>query len=118
MNDSPEPTQEELAARFLPRLQAELRALEDASERTADDRRPVELDQQSVGRLSRMDALQQQAMAAAQDARRHARGRAVAAAMLRMESGEFGFCDACGGFIGLARLDLEPTVMRCRDCAR
>lgn len=112
-----DPDPEELKTAFLPRLREELESLRSASEQTAEDRRPVELDQQSVGRLSRMDALQQQAMAAAQDARRHARGRALEAAIRRIESGEFGWCDSCGTFIGMRRLELDPTVMRCRDCA-
>lgn len=112
-----EPTQKELKALFLKRLEEELRTLREASEHTAADRRPVELDQQSVGRLSRMDAMQQQAMASAQETRRSGRGRALEAAMARIEIGEFGWCDECGDFIGLGRLELDPTVMRCRDCA-
>ncbi len=112
-----EPSDTELRARFLPRLKEELAALQAASSRTSDSRKPVELDQQSVGRLSRMDAMQQQAMSAAQDARRHGRVRAIEAAMRRIETGEFGWCARCGDFIGLKRLDLDPTIMRCRDCA-
>lgn len=112
-----EPTQKDLKALFLIRLEEELRALREASKQTAVDRRPVELDQQSVGRLSRMDAMQQQAMASAQEARRSGRGRALEAAIARIEIGEFGWCDECGDFIGLGRLELDPTVMRCRDCA-
>jgi len=112
-----EPDSDSLGPAFLPRLLDELRALRDASAETSDDRRPVELDQQSVGRLSRMDALQQQAMAAAQEARRAGRIRALEAAMVRIEAGEFGWCDACGEPIAARRLELEPTVMRCRDCA-
>ncbi|MFI0397089.1 TraR/DksA family transcriptional regulator [Paracoccus jiaweipingae] len=112
-----DPTSEELKAKFLPRLQDELQSLRAASMQTAADRRPVELDQQSVGRLSRMDAMQQRAMAAAQETRRHGRVRALEAAIRRIDGGEFGWCDDCGGFIGLRRLELEPTVIRCRDCA-
>jgi DnaK suppressor protein len=106
-----------LKSRFLPRLRDELEALRRDSEETAEHRRPVELDQQSVGRLSRMDAMQQQAMAAAQDARRHTRLRALEAAIGRIESGEFGWCHACGEFIGDKRLDLDPTLTRCIACA-
>jgi DnaK suppressor protein len=95
-----DPTPEELKTAFLLRLRDELDALWSASAQTAADRRPVELDQQSVGRLSRMDAMQQQAMAAAQETRRLGRARALEAAI-----------------IGLRRLELEPTVMRCRNCA-
>lgn len=112
-----EPTREELKATFLSRLEKELRGLRNASVHTAADRRPVELDQQSVGRLSRMDAMQQQAMAAAQETRRHGRIKALEAAIRRIEAGEFGFCNDCGEFIGLPRLELDPTIMRCRDCA-
>jgi DnaK suppressor protein len=57
-------------------------------------------------------------MTRAQEARRNARIRALEAAILRIEAGEFGRCDDCGKFIGLRRLDLDPTVMRCTDCAR
>lgn len=105
------------ASRYLPRIREERAALRDASDETARDRVPVELDQQSVGRLSRMDALQQQAMATAQENRRRARIRALDAAIRRIETGDFGWCDACGEAIGAGRLDLDPAVMRCRDCA-
>ncbi len=108
---------EDLRARFEPLLRAELAALAEASGATTDDRKPVELDQQSVGRLSRMDALQGQAMAAALEARRAGRGRAIAAALTRMEEGEFGYCEDCGEPIALKRLELDPTVVRCVSCA-
>lgn len=111
-----EPSPDDLRALFLPQLEEDLRSLRDASKQTAADRKPVELDQQSVGRLSRMDAMQQQAMAAAQETRRNGRIRALEAAITRIHSKEFGWCDDCGEFIGLRRLELDPTVMRCRDC--
>lgn len=112
------PTPEQLKIGFLSRLQEELALVRQASDATASDRKPVILDQQSVGRLSRMDAMQQQAMAAAQDTRRHGRIRALEAAIVRIEKDDFGWCDACGDYIGDRRLELDPTTMRCRDCAR
>ncbi len=112
-----DPTDTALAARYRPPLEAELGELATASTATAADRRPVELDQQSVGRLSRMDAIQNQAMAASAEARRKGRARALAAALERIEAGDFGFCDECGDFIGWRRLDLDPTAMRCIGCA-
>ena len=112
-----DPTSETLNAQFLPRLRTEQAALRDASDATAGHRRPVELDQQSIGRLSRMDAMQQQAMATAQDGRRHARIRAIEAAIRRIERDEFGWCEACGEFIGDRRLNLDPTLVRCVGCA-
>ncbi|TGD41777.1 TraR/DksA family transcriptional regulator [Pseudotabrizicola sediminis] len=113
-----EPTPEQLRSRFLPRLREELDELHEASGATIEHRKPVELDQQSVGRLSRMDAMQQQAMATALDARRNGRIRALEAALQRLEGEHFGWCDACGEFIGEKRLELDPTIMRCRACAK
>lgn len=82
-----------------------------------DGQAVVTLDQQSVGRLSRMDALQSQAMARATQGRRDAQRRALASALARLEAGEFGYCDACGDEIAEARLVLDPTAMRCISCA-
>lgn len=113
-----EPDPVELHSRYSARLLAEAGTLQAASNETSADRQPVKLDQQSVGRLSRMDAMQQQAMAAAQEARRRGRLRAIEAALRRLDGDEFGYCSDCGGFIGFERLDLDPTVMRCIDCAR
>lgn len=113
-----QPTSDQLRIQFLPRLREELDALRLASGATAEHRKPVELDQQSVGRLSRMDAMQQQAMANAVDGRRNGRIRAVEAALHRIEGEDFGWCDACGEFIGEKRLELDPTIMRCRECAK
>ncbi|MCC5986426.1 MAG: TraR/DksA C4-type zinc finger protein [Pararhodobacter sp.] len=114
-----EPTPETLRSRYRARLLTEAETLRAASGQTGADRKPVALDQQSVGRLSRMDAMQQQAMAAAQEARRAARLRAITAALARLEDGdEFGWCEDCGEFIGLKRLDLDPVLTRCVACAR
>lgn len=107
-----------LARTLRPRLLAELEELRETSEQTSAARKPVMLDQQSVGRLSRMDAMQQQAMAAAQEARRLGRVRAIDAALARIDSGEFGWCDDCGDFIGQRRLEYDPCLMLCLDCAR
>ena len=112
-----EPTNEELRVRYLRRLREELAALSEASESTSEQRRPVELDQQSTGRLSRMDALQNQAMATGSEARRQARRSALNATIERLGPGDFGWCDECGEFIGIKRLDLDPTFARCVRCS-
>ncbi len=85
---------------------------------TLADRRPVELDQQSVGRLSRMDALQVQAMAQAQEGRRQDQLRRIDAALQRLADGEYGACVECGEDIPAKRLEIDPTVVRCVDCAK
>ena len=104
-------------AEYRARLDAALAALDAGDEIGADDRRTVELDQQSVGRLSRMDALQRQAMAAAQSRRRGAERQRIHAALDRIDEGEFGYCEDCGEEIAPKRLDLDPTVTRCISCA-
>ena len=112
-----DPSPEELRARFETRLRGELQDLAASSENTSNDRKPVTLDQQSVGRLSRMDAMQGQAMAAAVDARRRGRGKAIESALERLAGEDFGWCDDCGEFIGMKRLDLDPVLTRCISCA-
>ncbi len=87
-------------------------------EAVKDDRRPVELDQQSVGRLSRMDALQQQAMAQAQTRRRQAQIMRIDSALARLDEGEFGYCTDCGEEVGVNRLTLDPAIALCLSCAK
>jgi DnaK suppressor protein len=77
----------------------------------------VVLDQQSVGRLSRMDALQSQAMARAQQTRRDGQRRRLAAALDRLAQGEFGWCEDCGEPIAPRRLEFDPAATRCVSCA-
>ncbi|MEX0301012.1 MAG: TraR/DksA family transcriptional regulator [Leisingera sp.] len=77
----------------------------------------VELDQQMVGRLSRMDALQMQAMAKAQAARRAAEALRLQAALARMDEAEYGYCEDCGEDIALKRLLLDPAALKCISCA-
>ena len=84
----------------------------------ADSRAPVELDQTRVGRLSRMDAMQQQAMALEADRRRTIELHRIEAALKRIEDGEYGYCLQCGGEIAAKRLDLDPTAPLCINCAR
>ena len=77
----------------------------------------VELDQQAIGRLSRQDALQNQVMAKATQARRQVERTRLAAALVRMDDGEFGYCEECGDEIAQGRLELDPAATRCVDCA-
>ena len=104
--------------KFRERLDQEAAELRAADANTADDRAPVELDQTQVGRLSRMDAMQQQSMAAAQSRRRSGRLKAIEAALKRMDQDDYGWCDECGEEIPAGRLNLDPCATRCVDCAR
>lgn len=110
-----------MGTRKLKEFQARLRALAaqitDAEQKSADERAPVELDQQMVGRLSRMDALQVQAMAKETSRRRTAELRRVEAALARIGEGEFGYCLECGEEIAVRRLELDPAAPLCITCA-
>ena len=77
----------------------------------------VELDQSKMGRLTRMDALQNQQMALEAQRRRKIKIRKIDAAWQRIESGEFGFCTYCDEKIENERLEFDPTAVYCIDCA-
>ena len=104
-------------AEFRALLQARKAELEDLRRSSGEARAVVELDQQSVGRLSRMDALQGQAMALEQDRRREKELARVEAALARIDSGDYGFCIACDEPIPEKRLRLDPAIPTCVDCA-
>lgn len=98
-------------------LQARLAELEKEDRTNADSRDTVTLQQDSVGRLSRMDALQQQAMAQATQKRREVEKQRIRAALARLDQGEWGWCLTCGEEIAEARLHHDPGVTQCVGCA-
>ena len=98
----------------LTELREEIEAL---SEVTEEARQPVELDQTMVGRLSRMDALQTQAMQLETERRRAVEIQRIDSAQPRIDEGEFGHCVSCGVDIELKRLENDPTTPTCFDCA-
>lgn len=98
-------------------LNAQLQALDEEDALGRDAAAPVQLEQDSVGRLSRIDAMQMQAMALAQQQRRARQRRQVEAALDRIATGEFGYCLACGDEIAEARLRNNPAVATCIACA-
>ena len=98
-------------------IQQRLNDLAAQSTAGQDARSVVTLDQQAVGRLSRMDALQNQAMAKAQQARRDTEAHRLRAALARMDEDEFGYCEACGEPIPRGRLELNLAATKCVSCA-
>ncbi len=102
---------------FLAKLNGRKRELQELSEISAQDRQVVSLDQQSVGRLSRMDALQRQAMAEAQERQRAQELVRIEQALRRLADGEFGYCMACGEEIAEGRLNVDPAATHCITCA-
>jgi DnaK suppressor protein len=93
---------------------AELEAL---SEMAREAREVVQLDQQSVGRLSRMDAMQARAMALANERQRAAELGRIAAALHRLDAGSYGECLDCGEEIAPRRLAVDPAATLCIACA-
>ncbi|MED5602192.1 MAG: TraR/DksA C4-type zinc finger protein [Pseudomonadota bacterium] len=106
---------------WLETLKQQLEALrETLSEEDAEAdnaTRPVELDQASVGRLSRMDAMQRQAMALETRRRNALRLKKVELALVRIEQGEYGLCEDCDEEINPKRLRFDPTTTLCLACA-
>lgn len=110
--------------RLEPAERAELRAdldalvveLRESLEGSADAARPVELDQPAVGRVSRIDAIQQQKMLEATRASQRVRLQQIRSALARFEENEYGECQGCGEQIGYARLKARPESAFCIEC--
>lgn len=92
--------------------------VQELSDDSAEARDTVTLDQTTVGRLSRMDSLQQQAMAEATERQRAAEQSRIEAALSRIEEGEYGYCLNCGEEIAEERLKIDPAATHCIKCAK
>lgn len=101
-------------------LEQRRKELEQISELSAESRETVVLDQSSVGRLSRIDSLQQQAMAQATERQRISELARIDAALTRInqDEDEYGYCAACGEEIAEKRLAIDPSATRCIKCAK
>ncbi|NVO55611.1 TraR/DksA C4-type zinc finger protein [Rhodobacteraceae bacterium B1Z28] len=108
---------EKKRAYFETRIRERMAELDDLSTSGQQAQAIVELDQQAVGRLSRMDALQNQAMAKAQQANRDLEDRRLQAALIRIREDEYGYCEDCGDEIPDRRLDLDLAASKCISCA-
>lgn len=111
---------EELTGEQIRELEADLRVLqreiEEALEQSKASSEPVELDQAAVGRVSRMDAIQQQSMAKANREALQLRARQVRAALSAIEDDEYGWCRRCDEPIGFGRLKAKPEAPFCLRC--
>ena len=77
--------------------------------------KPVGLDQ-PIGRLSRMDALQQQSMTQASRRAAEVRISKIDNAINRINRDGYGYCLECEEEIGYARLHAQPEAPFCLDC--
>lgn len=99
-------------------LEARRAELKQRQQANQESRATVELDQMRVGRLSRMDALQGQAMAQETERRRNRELQRIDAALERLDTDEYGYCVTCGDEISVKRLELDPAAAVCIDCAK
>ena len=94
-------------------LKAEIEATLSRSQEAAQ---PVQLDQQAIGRVSRIDAIQQQKMVEANRARQKIRLSQVKAALNAIDEDDYGYCRRCEEEIELRRLMAKPESAICLDC--
>jgi len=82
---------------------------------TSEAARPVDLGL-PIGRVSRVDAMQQQSMLAANRTSATRRRQQVDAALRRIAEDEYGDCAACGEAIDPRRLEAQPEAALCIRC--
>ncbi|GAB1264455.1 TraR/DksA family transcriptional regulator [Aurantivibrio infirmus] len=99
---------------LLEKLRTQLVETKNADQQSTDI---VKLDQTSVGRLSRMDALQSQAMALETARRNQQQLKKIQAALKRINEDEYGYCLTCGDEINIKRLQYNPAAENCIACA-
>lgn len=97
-------------------LLSQQQELVDLLNNAGDSTGPVTLDQQSVGRVSRIDAIQQQQMALASQQQATDMLKRTELALRRIDDGEYGDCMQCGEPIAYARLQAQPFANLCIDC--
>ena len=97
-------------------LEALIESLEAALAESAEAAKPVRLDQDAVGRVSRIDAIQQQQMVEAGRRSITSRIQLARSALARLAADEYGDCLACGEAIDPARLAARPESLHCVEC--
>ena len=97
---------------FRNRLEALAQEVNEALNSSKDSANVVELDT-AFGRLSRMDAMQNQQMALELRRRQENQVLRIETALKRMDQGRYGFCGKCQGPIPEERLEVSPDVVMC-----
>jgi DnaK suppressor protein len=98
-------------------LERQLKKLQRSMRTTTRAMKPVQLDQTSVGRLSRIDNLQTQGLTAGLQAREQAKLGQILEALKRMERESYGTCVVCGEPVAFERLMVFPEAPNCAACA-
>ena len=95
-----------------------LNKLERSLKISGESARPRDLEQDTVGRLSRIDAIQNAGLNANLEERERQQLRQVVDALRRIEEGTYGACNGCGGPIPFERLLVFPETLACTACSR
>lgn len=82
-----------------------------------DEAKPVDLDQ-PIGRLSRMDAIQQQQMALNSKKQFELTLKQIDQALKKLETGDYGICVSCEEEIDEKRLLAKPETPFCINCQK
>jgi DnaK suppressor protein len=98
-------------------LRREKSKLEETMFSAKESASTVNLDQSSVGRLSRMDAMQSQAVALDSRRRMKVQLTRIDAALKRIDEEEYGYCAMCDEEINRRRLEVDPANPFCVQCA-
>lgn len=102
--------------RFRLRLETMLAELQATVGEKTDSTATVQLDT-SIGRISRIDAIQSQQIALGLKARQQQSIQRVTTALQAIRDGRYGQCRRCKGPIALERLDAQPDAVLCIRCA-
>lgn len=97
-------------------LERQLGRLAKSMKVTEEALRPVELDQTAVGRLSRIDSIQNQSMSKGLHEREVVRFSQLREALVRASEGTYGVCTECEGEIPFERLFVFPEAPECSRC--
>ena len=116
MTDSPSRLTEEQLGDLQDELDRQLSKLKRSMRVTDEALRPVELDQTAVGRLSRIDSLQNQGLTKNLHQREQVKLALLLEALKRVEARTYGVCTGCGGNIPFERLFVFPETPECAAC--
>ena len=111
-----EPLKQQEVKQLKQLLQKQQENLEWQLAENEDQSDTVELDQQLMGRVSRIDAIQQQNMAAANRVLQQKQLSSIIRVLKLIAKGDYGYCLECDEPIGFERLKIKPEAEFCITC--
>ena len=90
--------------------------LESALKMNAEDSEVVTLDT-NIGRISRIEQIQNQHLAKELKERQEAQLQRVDRALKKLKKGQYGICPTCKKPISEERLEVQPDAVQCVQCA-